>query len=77
MLGITRRDRKQATWIREQTKVDDILMALKIKKWSWAGHIMRRMDNRWAKSNGMATKKLEEKPGEAKNQVERRNSGIR
>ncbi len=28
-------------------------------------------------SNGMATKKLQEKPGEGKNQVERRNSGIR
>ncbi len=27
--------------------------------------------------NGMAAKKLQEKPGETENQVERRNSGIR
>ncbi len=37
---------------------------------------MRRSDNRW-RSNGMASKKLKEKPGQAENQVERRNSGIR
>ncbi len=46
-LGITRRDRKRASWIREQTKVEDILMAIKNKKWTWAGHVMRRHDNRW------------------------------
>ncbi len=49
MLGITWRDRKRATWIREQTKVKDILMTIKKKKWSWAGHIMHRTDNRWTK----------------------------
>ncbi len=49
MLGITRRDRKQASWIREQTKVDDILMTIKKKMWTWAGYIMRRRDNRWTK----------------------------
>ncbi len=48
MLGITWRDRKRATWIREQTKVEDILMTIKKKKWSWAGHIMRRT-NKWTK----------------------------
>ncbi len=45
MLGITRRDNKQAPWIREQTKVEDILMTVKNKKWTWAGHVMRRLDN--------------------------------
>ncbi len=53
MLGITWRDRKQAIWIREQTEVEDILMTIKKKikklKWLWAGHIMRRTDNRWTK----------------------------
>ncbi len=34
MLGITWRDRKRATWIREQTKVEDILMTIKKKKCS-------------------------------------------
>ncbi len=47
MLGITWRDKKRASWIREQTKVEDILMTIKNKKWTRAGHIMRRLDNRW------------------------------
>ena len=46
-MGISLRDRKRATWIREQTKVDDILSTIKKKKWTWAGHVMRRDDNRW------------------------------
>ncbi len=51
MLGTTwRRDRKRATWIREQAKVEDILMTMENKKWSWASHIMRRTDNRWTKN---------------------------
>ncbi len=48
MFCITWRDRKQATWIREQTKVEDVLMTIK-KKWSWVDHIMNRTDNRWTK----------------------------
>ncbi len=35
MLGIKWRDRKRALWIREQTKVEDILMTIKNKKWPW------------------------------------------
>ena len=34
-------------WIREQTGIADILFDIKRTKWSWAGHVMRRMDNRW------------------------------
>ncbi len=34
MLGITWRDRKRALWIREQTKVEDMLMTVKNKKWT-------------------------------------------
>ncbi len=49
MLGVTRRDRKRATWIREQTKVEDILTTIKMREWSWAGHITCRTDNRWTK----------------------------
>ncbi len=49
MFGITWRDRKRAIWIREQTKIEDILMTIKKKKWSWAGYIIRRTDNRWTK----------------------------
>ena len=47
MFGITWRDKKRASWIREQTKVEDILTTIKRKKWTWARHIMRRTDNRW------------------------------
>ncbi len=47
MLGITWRDRKQASWIREETKVEDILVTIKNKKWTWAGYVMGRRDNRW------------------------------
>ncbi len=47
MLGRTWRYRKRAAWIRQQTKVEDILVRNKKKKWTWAGHVMRRRDNRW------------------------------
>ncbi len=47
MLGITWRDRKRALWIKEQTKFADILMTIKSKMWTWAGHVMRRRDSRW------------------------------
>ncbi len=47
MLGITWRDRKRVSWIREHIKVEDILVRIRNKKWTWAGHIMRRRDNRW------------------------------
>ncbi len=47
MLGVTWRNRKRASWIREPTKVEGILMTIKNKKWTWVGHVMRRLDNRW------------------------------
>ncbi len=49
MIGITFRDRKRATWIREQTRVENVLSTIKMKKGSWALHIMRRTDKRWTK----------------------------
>ncbi len=45
--GCNMERQKRASWIREQTKVEDILVTIKNKKWTWAGHIMRRRDNRW------------------------------
>ncbi len=47
MLGITWRDKKRASWIKEQTRVEDILTKVKNKKWTWAEHVMRRLDNTW------------------------------
>ncbi len=46
MQSITWRDRKRTSWFREQTKVEDILVTIKNKKWTWAGHVMRILDNR-------------------------------
>ena len=47
MLGFTRRDRKRNTWIREQTKVTDVICRVKKLKWNWVGHLARRNDDRW------------------------------
>ena len=47
MLNITWRDHKTAEWIREQTKLRDILETISKAKWTWAGHLTRRTDNKW------------------------------
>ena len=44
MFGVTRRNKK-TSWIREQTKVEDILTTIKRKKWTWTGHAMQRIVN--------------------------------
>ena len=49
MLGITLRDHKTNKWIRSKTKVKDIKKSILKSKWQWAGHIMRRTDDRWTK----------------------------
>ena len=49
MLGITLKDRKRASWIREQTGVKDILEAIKEQKWKWAGEVARKEDGRWSR----------------------------
>jgi len=41
MLGITLRDKKKSTWIREKTKVKDVVQVVKQQKWRWAGHVAR------------------------------------
>ena len=50
MLGITLRDKMTNQWIREQTKVVDVMERIASLKWSWAGHIARRTDDRWTKT---------------------------
>ena len=47
MLGLTLRDRKKATWIRQKTGVTDIIQHIRSQKHRWAGHICRMRDNRW------------------------------
>ncbi len=47
MLGITLRDQRHNTWIRQQTGVTDINDHIKMSKHRWAGHVARLQDNRW------------------------------
>ena len=46
MLNITYKDRKTNIWVRERTKVIDIINTVRKMKWSWAGHINRLKDDR-------------------------------
>ena len=41
MLGITFRDKVTNQWIRQQTKVVDVMEEIASLKWNWAGHIAR------------------------------------
>ena len=47
MLGITLKDKKRNTWIRQQTGVTDIITTFRSSKHRWAGHVARFQDNRW------------------------------
>ncbi|MHB9323508.1 hypothetical protein ACW0TE_00840 [Fusobacterium polymorphum] len=48
ILGVTWEDRKTNCWVREQTRCRDVISTVKGYKWSWAGHLARRMDDRWS-----------------------------
>ena len=47
MLNITYKDRKTNIWVRERTKLIDIIYTVRKMKWSWAGHINRLKDDQW------------------------------
>ena len=49
MIGITLRDRQTNQWIRQQTRVVDVMERIASLKWNWAGHIARMTDERWTK----------------------------
>ena len=40
------RDRKTNMWVREKTKVTDVIEQVRRRKWTWAGHVSRIRDNR-------------------------------
>jgi len=46
VLDITYKHRETNKWVRDQTKVMDIMEIIKNRKWTWTGHISRRTDNR-------------------------------
>lgn len=58
MLGTTWRERKRASWNGEETKADDNLMTVNNKKWTRAGHILRRTESRWTPKVRVRTHKL-------------------
>uniref|UniRef100_A0A0N5BPB8 Reverse transcriptase domain-containing protein n=1 Tax=Strongyloides papillosus TaxID=174720 RepID=A0A0N5BPB8_STREA len=48
ILGVTRRDEIHNEDLRKQTNFNDIVHSAFTNKLRWAGHIARRIDNRWA-----------------------------
>ena len=44
---LTYKDRRTNIWVRERTKVIDIMYIVRKMKCSWAGHINRLKNNRW------------------------------
>ena len=52
MLGYKLKDRKRASWIREQIKFKDLVQTTKSAKWKWAGHVqICRITDRQKKLN--------------------------
>ena len=47
MLNITYQDRKTNIWVREKTKVTDVIEQVRRRKWTWAEHVSMIRDNRW------------------------------
>ena len=37
---------KKIIWVREKTKVTDVVEQVNRRKWTWAGHVSRIRDNR-------------------------------
>uniref|UniRef100_A0A2A4J310 Endonuclease/exonuclease/phosphatase domain-containing protein n=1 Tax=Heliothis virescens TaxID=7102 RepID=A0A2A4J310_HELVI len=49
MLGITLLDHKTNEWIRNKTRVRDVVNTITRWKWRWAGHIARMSEDRWTR----------------------------
>ena len=49
MIGVTKKDHKTNKWVRQTSRVHDIIEHVKTLKWRWAGHVARMNDNRWTK----------------------------
>ena len=47
MLGISLRDQKRYTWMRQHTETEDIVTASRWNKHRWEGHVARSVDNSW------------------------------
>lgn len=49
LVGVTLRDRKRNQWLRQQSKVTDVIKHVAKLKWQWAGHIARKQGS-WCKA---------------------------
>lgn len=49
ILGVTLRDRKRNSWVRERTRMIDVGTRMWGLKCNWIGHVLRRNDERWTK----------------------------
>ena len=47
MVGISLRDQKCKTWIRQHTGTEDIVTTIRRNRYRWTGHVERFTDNRW------------------------------
>ena len=47
MLNLSRRDKTRNAWIRQQTKICDIMGRVASRKWQWASHVARGSDHGW------------------------------
>ena len=79
MLNITYKDRRTNIWVRERTKLIDIIYTVGKMKWSWAGHINRLKDDRWTSRVTMHLETIwqENTTMETSQAVERRPGQIR
>lgn len=48
ILGISLKDKVRNEEIRRRTLMKDVVQEARHLKWKWAGHVMRRDDNRWS-----------------------------
>lgn len=49
MLGLKISDKVNNKTIRKRTKIKDVKKQIRLTKWSWAGHVCRLENSRWAK----------------------------
>ena len=47
MLGVSLKDRKTNEWVRNKTRVTDVVQRISGLKWDFAGHVARAVDGRW------------------------------
>ena len=48
MIGVSWQDHRTNKWIRSKIKLRDIIHVIKTRKWTWAGQVVYRQDNRYA-----------------------------